>query len=614
MALFSDFSIVEAFFRRMPRSLRQTITLTELFPGHTIRQEQDQFRYAVLALIKAVLTADGEPLNEKKEEIFRQQLLGKHTAIEAGQLVHDLRNVPPFSPVQDAELETMPQEKKAQLFRFLLNLAIVAQTLDDAEELLCRRAISAGLTPEDFKRQSSEAVAERQRRNRIIRSGAGILAALIVIAVFILTATLLRSVIFGLIAAYLMLPVEKYFERRLKARKGIGYWLLTGLEKLYSPLTRLAGKISRATGKANEISEKEKQLRFQRKTITQAISLTCIFLLLIFMLLAAVLSGVTRHYVRSWSQSVHDWNQTVTAQPDPENPQPMPATRVEQYSEKLLTSSREQLERLRKQFENLPAVRFIIEQLSNVLKNPDTQQELASMVLRKTGGVFSFTANVLGTIAAICADLLLTVFFFLLFLAKLAEFCQKEDDSRQSEYLVRTVFNGKWLPGASEETIAEARRIINGVIDRLRTYIRGYLTLVLVDSTVYTTCFFFLGVPYFPILGIIAGCGILLPYLGPIISTTLTVLVMLAAGCSGTQLIAVLAAYTIYNGVIEQFILYPAVIGESLGLTALETIIVVLLGAIFAGIPGMLLALPAASVLKFLVPQIYNCFGSNAEA
>ena len=66
--------------------------------------------------------------------------------------------------------------------------------------------------------------------------------------------------------------------------------------------------------------------------------------------------------------------------------------------------------------------------------------------------------------------------------------------------------------------------------------------------------------------------------------------------------------YLLYNGVIEQFILYPMVIGESLGLTTLETIIVVLLGAIFAGIAGMILALPAASVIKYLVPQIYRCW------
>ncbi|MBO5689006.1 MAG: AI-2E family transporter, partial [Lentisphaeria bacterium] len=77
---------------------------------------------------------------------------------------------------------------------------------------------------------------------------------------------------------------------------------------------------------------------------------------------------------------------------------------------------------------------------------------------------------------------------------------------------------------------------------------------------------------------------------------------------SSGMLAGILAAYLIYNGIIEQFILYPMVIGESLGLTTLETIIVVLLGAIFAGIAGMLFAIPAASVLKYLVPQIYHCF------
>ena len=62
------------------------------------------------------------------------------------------------------------------------------------------------------------------------------------------------------------------------------------------------------------------------------------------------------------------------------------------------------------------------------------------------------------------------------------------------------------------------------------------------------------------------------------------------------------------SDIIEQFILYPAVIGEALGLSTLETIIVVLLGAIFAGITGMIFALPAASVAKFIIPQLYRNF------
>ena len=93
------------------------------------------------------------------------------------------------------------------------------------------------------------------------------------------------------------------------------------------------------------------------------------------------------------------------------------------------------------------------------------------------------------------------------------------------------------------------------------------------------------------------------------LSCCLTILVSVASGgVPGEILLAVIIYYLFYNGIIEQFILYPAVIGDSLGLSTLETIIVVLLGAVFAGIPGMILALPAASVAKFIIPQIYRGF------
>lgn len=285
---------------------------------------------------------------------------------------------------------------------------------------------------------------------------------------------------------------------------------------------------------------------------------------------------------------------------------------------KLIEQGQLFLEKLRERFENLPLVKWGLDRISRILHDESAQRELASYLLQRTGGLFSFTAGVIGTIGVILGDLLLTIFFFLLFLTKLAEFCGPGDGSnrkRQSEYLVRTVFNGSWLPGASQETMTEAQRIIGEVISKLRVWVRGYLTLMAVDATVYTTCFFFLGVPYFPVLGLLAGCGILLPYIGPILSATVTILVTLAVGgssVSGVQLAGIIAAYLIYNGVIEQFILYPAVIGESLGLSTLETIIVVLLGAIFAGIPGMILALPAASVIKYLVPQIYRAWGPSS--
>ena len=112
-------------------------------------------------------------------------------------------------------------------------------------------------------------------------------------------------------------------------------------------------------------------------------------------------------------------------------------------------------------------------------------------------------------------------------------------------------------------------------------------------------------------MGALAGVGILLPYIGPVSSALLTVLVTLAVGGADVtvvQIACIIGVYLIHNGVIEQFFIYPMIIGESLGLTTLETIIVVLLGGILAGIPGMIFALPTASVIKYLVPQIYRCW------
>jgi predicted PurR-regulated permease PerM len=137
------------------------------------------------------------------------------------------------------------------------------------------------------------------------------------------------------------------------------------------------------------------------------------------------------------------------------------------------------------------------------------------------------------------------------------------------------------------------------------------MTMIAIDFCVYTLAFTLLGVPYVPLLGAIAGVGILLPYIGPISSALISVLVTLAVGgadASVMQIAGVIGIYLIHNGIIEQFFIYPAIIGESLGLTTLETIIVVLLGGIIAGIPGLIFALPVASVIKYLVPQIYRCW------
>ena len=87
--------------------------------------------------------------------------------------------------------------------------------------------------------------------------------------------------------------------------------------------------------------------------------------------------------------------------------------------------------------------------------------------------------------------------------------------------------------------------------------------------------------------------------------------------CHGQLLLTLVFVVLIYGLVcaLEQTILYPRCIGGALGLTTLETIIVVLAGIMLFGFTGMLLALPSAAVIKYLIPEIYKAVREeNASA
>ena len=71
--------------------------------------------------------------------------------------------------------------------------------------------------------------------------------------------------------------------------------------------------------------------------------------------------------------------------------------------------------------------------------------------------------------------------------------------------------------------------------------------------------------------------------------------------------------FYLLNAIVEQLFLYPAFVGEALGLNVLETMIVVLLGGLFAGLAGMIFAVPVASVLKFIVPRLYQSLRGGDE-
>ena len=286
--------------------------------------------------------------------------------------------------------------------------------------------------------------------------------------------------------------------------------------------------------------------------------------------------------------------------------------------------ARTQLAGLASKVAKWPLVGTAAKDWETKLKDPQAFQKFREQFMVKASGdeetqrslmdgvtkALSVAIGFLGFLGSFFLNTLMSLFFFSFFLGKMASFRHKQSgEIKEGDYLVQSLFQTSWLPTTSEETLQSAADVINEVLYKLKTWVRGYMWIIIIETSIYIVAFFLLGVPYAILLGAIAGLTVLLPFLGPLISLAITIIVCLVTGHADLTLcLSLVGLYFVMNSIIEQLFLYPAFVGEALGLNVLETLIVVLLGGLFAGLAGMIFAVPVASVLKFLIPRLYQSF------
>lgn len=150
----------------------------------------------------------------------------------------------------------------------------------------------------------------------------------------------------------------------------------------------------------------------------------------------------------------------------------------------------------------------------------------------------------------------------------------------------------EWFPSAWQEDILHLAKQINGV---LAGFIRGQLLISLIIGLVIAAGLSLLGVRYALIVGLIAGAFDVIPYFGPIVGAIpAIVLALLTSPATAFWAVVLLVAVNQLEGVL----LAPKVVGEYVGLHPVTVIFAVLAGAELLGILGMLLAVPAAAIIK----------------
>ena len=103
---------------------------------------------------------------------------------------------------------------------------------------------------------------------------------------------------------------------------------------------------------------------------------------------------------------------------------------------------------------------------------------------------------------------------------------------------------------------------------------------------------------YAPLIGVLIGCTALIPVVGAYVGAIVSALLLLVV--SPVKALIFLVFLVILQQ-IEGNVIYPRVVGTSIGLPGIWVLTAVTVGAGLGGIPGVLLSVPVASVLYTLL-------------
>ena len=143
-----------------------------------------------------------------------------------------------------------------------------------------------------------------------------------------------------------------------------------------------------------------------------------------------------------------------------------------------------------------------------------------------------------------------------------------------------------------------------GQVDTFRRYIRGQLLEAAIVGLLSAVVLYLIGIDYAIMIGVISGICNMIPYIGPIAGTVLAVLIALL---SGQPLLALWAtAGMILVQQIDNNLLAPKIVGDSVGLHPVFTMLAIVIGGNVGGLVGMLTAVPVTASVKILLNRWYE--------
>ncbi|MFW5445567.1 AI-2E family transporter [Aerococcus urinaeequi] len=246
----------------------------------------------------------------------------------------------------------------------------------------------------------------------------------------------------------------------------------------------------------------------------------------------------------------------------------------------------ETIENLTNWFNNQDALVPLVNDLANKA-NIDWNSiftNVASGINNVASGLATTSVSVLTTSVGAVTNIFLGILFAIYILFS------KEKLAKQVERLL-TVY----VRDDIHQLIENVARVANETFSK---FISGMVIEAIILGALVTAGLFILQVPYAAMLGILQGVMALIPIIGAFLSGAVGVLILLALNPTYALIYLI---FVLFVQQLEGDLIYPRVVGDSIGLPSMWVLFAVTVGGGLMGIPGMLIGVPVlASIYKII--------------
>ena len=228
-----------------------------------------------------------------------------------------------------------------------------------------------------------------------------------------------------------------------------------------------------------------------------------------------------------------------------------------------------------------------INKLNNNIEN--IQEEATKYISKNSDKIMQTTVGVATTVAGTVVTIVLGIVFAIYILLK------KEDLTRQFKKLARA-----YLPEKRQTTLKEISTLSNKTFGN---FVSGQCIEALIIGLLCFIGMLILQIPYAPTIAVLVGFTALIPVFGAFIGTAIGAFLILMVDPTKALVFVI---FIIILQQLEGNLIYPKVVGNSVGLPGIWVMVAVTVGASIGGILGMLLSVPVCSILYSILRTDVN--------